>query len=532
MKKIIIIILSFICMLCLTGCCNSSFSLSTGKDVIDAKLLDAIIKENANDSGNNYETLNKTPVCLDELNFDDKIILDISDDFVVYHNDDNNLNFYSLIIQDVIVEIEFSSLNEYFINECDYSHSYLYLNTETSTYIFDMYGNMLYSGDDQISNVNYIMKDNNLYVQVSYYDENNAYQTISYKYNNDSSVSYVIIDQNSSNENVGDKLGNFVDLKIIGLEGYFLEAYGRYSFYNYDYKFLSSVEFDGQYDIVAIFGDEIIFQCRYEVPTDSDVYDCYFKNVKYNISTFGFNYKTGKKTTKDYNVIFENTKLLINNDDYKYYSTTVSQINSDKSISDSKTYLVDGKGKFHDDITAIDFSTFKKIGDNYLSRNAIIYDEHLNIISYINNYSLKADSTNTYIICGSYKYGIANSEGIAITDFNYDFISTDVVNNCVFAEMNNKFYRLCLNNNITGIELLGDCVYLGNNIIVRNYQDLFFYETVDESYIYSETSINNKKFPSGRLVDNIFEGELFIVSTDYLLDNGKTSRTIKIFGYR
>lgn len=442
--------------------------------------------------------------------------------------------FYSLIHDDYIVSPRLvPNTYDYEVHALDGTY-FLELHYENKYFVYDGFGNSIGTYDYEIYNLESSTVNGVFYVGYSYeveseyYFNNDVYDRY-LKYAKDGSftdVEYIpteipVEEDDYEGPALNDlfKKGS-IDLKDYGLEGYVLSHNGKgyFTIYNNN-SFIGSFYVENMdVNMIAVVGDSLYYQVKDQLPSRAEEYDYSVNDDKYDLSTFKVNVTNGEKTELDLGVVFVSITPLINKKDGKveYSLAKYRKINSDKTLSQTTTNIVDKNFVFHDDISGITYLNIRRISENrYLDDEGVLYDEAWNPIAYLTELNNRVVYKNQKVIQGRVdgKYGLVDFDGKVVVEFRYDHIYTSLGKNGTYlAKKGDEIYRIHARSN--NEELLGTNAYEYKDGDGESY-NLFYAIEEDGDRLYFTTSSDlftayEGEFPTVNHFATLGEYEVFV----------------------
>ena len=427
MKKKLLI-LPLITLLAVPGCKNNTNGNKKG-DVVNEAVLRANTKEIKKSIFSDFELKEKSLPVANATSYT------ISNGFYVI-KDSTNTHFYSPLIESVVATI--SNSDDYYTYTSDVAGSYLVYTNENGASVVDALGNKLVEDSKRtyssLSITSGINSKGIYYADVAFDD------THLYFHYSDKGVATV------HSTEIGDDYGSGTTVQ--GLDYVLLDDFGhpgyqriknssRYIIFDNKGNEISSFT-DPHADASFFVGDYLIYQNSVKLDNNNNNYD-YISETgeRYSLETYRINYLNAKKEAIDVSYLlstgsndihsFRNAKGI-----YAYAYANMRTISDKKILSSTlETYIVDGNGNLHDNVTGINLGAFERIGNNfYNTENQTIYDGNLNELSILTNMNPNKIDNAEMIICEvEGLYGAVNQKGQVVLPFQYDAIITTYISN-------------------------------------------------------------------------------------------------------
>ena len=300
--------------------------------------------------------------------------------------------------------------------------------TVTTIYIYDEYGNLLYSGNSGAVSFNGGVigredRKNDEHIAINVRVGGQIKVTATYNIKNELKEVLSFEERAEQYEYTFDG----TNLKMYGHEeliSTFSQQPGigiRYQVYNTKKdKFISSFVVPENITPAEplMVGDHLIYQVIKELHEREKKYDFYDEEqgMKYNFETYRVNYLTGKEEKINTKFVFSllqpRQTLLDKKGEYKYeYLNGVREIQKDKTLSlQRRAIIVDEKLKEVADVSGINLSTanIKPFGDYYIANDTnTIYDAKLKEVGKLQN----AVAPDKHICIRENGYGLVNHVG-------------------------------------------------------------------------------------------------------------------------
>ena len=437
-------------MLALPGCKSKKNDNKKG-DVINDLVLKANTKEDRKYIFSNFELKSRTlPV---------ENIVSINDEegngFYKITDTEGKKHYYSVVKEEVI----FVATDEVVsLQGSSVAGGFLQVTKGTKTTIYDALGNILVKDFESASVPSFAIKDypNDQGVCAVSVTFNQRTQYFVYDNNGVATLTLTLVSGDSDYEQGSSMQGIVYDsLDDYGHQGYKkFKSSGRYVIFdNSNNEVASFTDPNGEAEFFV--GDYLIYQNSIKLDDNNNNYD-YINSAgeRYSLETYRINYLTAKKETLDVKYVLGTAANDINpffNDKgvYTYSYANLRTISDKKILSNTmETYIIDGKGVLHDNVTGIALGKFERFGNNYYnSESETIYDGNLNEISILNGLDPKHIHNAELIICKKDgNYGAINHEGRIAIPFEYDIIYTDyMTNQYMLAVKNGLLCKLTFN---------------------------------------------------------------------------------------
>jgi len=450
-KRNISLVMSF---LLLFSACSEQI-ISTVEYSNEKVLTDELIINNASEEYINYKGVKeyrlKQEIKLNNLDtyFESENI------FPFYKKEDGNkTKFYSIYTNLELTNKEFTNVSKC---HCYYGRI-LEIVEADKKYVYDIFGNAIYEGDE--GELSYSSDTDYTILKV-------GDKEICYKYLEDGSIK--MYDNKfvaSNNEKLLTSYGEFLytdklDLTPYGLENYSIENIGietlnkHFPVYKKD-KIQHTIYLKNNEHFLDILGQRMLISKRNNVDTTEviDFNDVIHKQYKTEDSFYLIDIKTGEKNKLDANIKpWDIYPLKDKNNKYKYYVCNYSVMENGEYVS--KQSIIDENFVIYEDLNTIDegFKLFNKqyskienylfkLNDEYLfnKANSTVYDYNLNKIKDLRTLSEEDIVYTNYLpnnqMFGIYKekYGVVDMSWNVIVPMEYDDIYYEEgINGCFVA---------------------------------------------------------------------------------------------------
>jgi len=398
-------------------------------------------------------------------------------------------------------------------------------------YIYDEYGNKVYSGDNGAPSLQPIFVNelrDNVGARVQIYVDGITVGYATY------AIDYSFIEAQTLDE--------FVEKHPYAQMGKSLERYGhpelveikvaetanetRYTVFNTKKeKYISTFAIPKQIsgNRLLHFGDYYYYQIVNEVHEREKKYDFNEGLHKYNVETYSVNYLTGKVSTVKTDLLFKSfnasirslvdEKAVIN---YAYV-TNAKYIEKDKTVNPVQHNLILGKNlDVKADVSGIPFPSLEKFGDNYII-DGTVYDSKLREVGYIANPGLKHRIVNVGGL-----YGLVDHTGKYLLEPINDSISV--------SSYSGEYYRVRKDDTTRYIKL-NEKEEVVDIASFTNEEYLWSSDTSSEPYVIYQKVEDSKQYVFNEL-DGTFTpqlepqtGDVVIVNCEYLSTMNYTMST-------
>ena len=438
-KRALLTLLPF--ALVVTGCSGSLKKSS----IFNKKFLDLNTFLGMNGSRNNP----------DDLYFDDKyeyegekeVVLDLGadvtaapqgsyDDLLTLSKADGSKGCFNLSTKKIVVPVEKweSAITVYGVDDYGFVARFfeaVKLEDEKEVlYIYDEYGNKIYSGENGVASIQPIYVSEIEYgvggrIQVYVDGVTRAYA--------DYAVDFSFIKAQTVDEfiaehpyaHMGTPLTRYGHPELIEIK--VAETYNetRYTVFNTKKeKYVSSFSIPKNISGSRLlhYGDCYYYQIVNEVHEREKKYDFNEGEEKFNVETYCVNYLTGKVSTVKSNLLFSSmsamTPLVSEKGVISYgYVTGAKYIDKDKTVNPIQHNLILGeKVEVKADVSGIPFLSLKKWGDFYRAGDTV-YDSKMREVGYVTGAHV-----NPHVVEVDNLYGIVDHTGKYLIEPIYDAI--------------------------------------------------------------------------------------------------------------
>ena len=448
-----------------------------GENVLNADL----VKDNIEEVEEEVEELPNTLFTkkIGEVTFNNENIIDWSGDILVIKNDSGHVGFYSLRYQKYLLNPQFvDEWLKYNLFHDYYVGNFILIEYEGVQYFYDGLGNLIYKDSDNLQT--------DFDVQFAY---GNAYLTIFrtsletglmseyyYRYSNDNATLVEIDDINldilehippvveeEQEFPIGSQFNTVFDLEQYGLTGKLASEGSLYTVFDEtgNKKFTVNIP---QEATISFVGNKLYYQISKSLPEEAVDYDYSNGNNKFSLESYTVDLTTGETTKVELASLLLNAYPLNSSGTDKYSVATLVLIDENKALSGPREYLIDSNGLIRDNVSDVSVLSFIKVGDNFFNQSTgILYDSTLKEIAYLSGcnpnyveeYNIFVGNINDY-------YGLLDSNGKVLMEFEWDSISDVIQNNYVIAHKGGSVYRVNIQNGTKVLLANSELVYSAN----------------------------------------------------------------------
>ena len=360
---------------------------------------------------------------------------------------------------------------------------YISITEGGKTNVYDGLGNVLVKDNEQtietLNAVDYVEPISG--TAAAHIIINQRHQYFVYDANGLASLTLTLVNGDSSYEQGSSLQGiTYESLDNYGHQGYKkFKSSGRYVIFDSSNNEVASFT-DPTCDVEFFVGDYLIYQTSVKLDDNNNNYDYIDPSGdRYSLETYRINYLTAKKETINVKYLLgtnENDIKPFFNDKgvYSYSYANLRTISDKKILSNTvETYILDGAGALHDNVTGISLGSFVRFGNNYYNTaSKTIYDGYLNEISILDGLQPEFVTNAELIICQKDgNFGAVNHEGKIAIPFVYEKIYTNYLTD---------HYLLAMENGV-----LKKITFDARQCVVSQSRPLEGYNTV--SYVNAET---------------------------------------------
>lgn len=397
---------------------------------------------------------------------------------------DYNYSVWSLFKGDVLFPYE-ENLTIQIFNVSNLGYYVSTTNLENKVTVYDILGNIVVEKDKYYywsvtGSRKAIYDDNNKLLYYEYYEtittltdtdytagvRENTFKT--YKIDSLAKTRTEVINENNDYYPGADAK---VDLKQLGLEGYYARTYNDYIYIYDDANVLKAKIRQDEGNFIGGMDGVIIAQNIYEVDEKSENYSYIYNSRKYLLKTYAYDLMTGNKKELKVNYRIEDfDQFKDENGKYKYGYVEIKDIISKNLADGTLNVIIDKNGKIISEVGPFNILTLKRIanGHYYDASSRSILNANLEPIFTFNSGAIPyfVPNVELVIIQNNIYYGAIDYSGKIIIPFDYISIATPFYNGKTLAiNKSNKNYLL--NSNGTSTEITENVYQISNGLFFK-----------------------------------------------------------------
>ncbi len=440
-------ILPIVLLLALSGCKGKKNGNKKG-DVINDLVLKANTKVDKKYIFSNFDLVNKA-LPVENISVVNVLgapgFLEIVDTAAKKH-------YYSIVKGEVICSTTSGTVRTF---PSSLAGGFISVTEDGRTSVYDALGNTLVKDNEQtidtLEALDYIEPTSG--TAAAHIIINQRHQYFVYDANGLASLTLTLVNGDSDYEQGSSLQGiTYESLDNYGHIGYKkFKSSGRYVIFDSSNNEVASFT-DPTCDTEFFVGDYLIYQTSVKLDDNNNSYDYIDPSGdRYSLETYRINYLTAKKEAIDVKYVLgtnENDIKPFFNDKgvYSYSYANLRTISDKKILSNTtETYIIDGAGALHDNVTGISLGSFVRFGNNYYNTaSKTIYDGYLNEISILDGLQPEFVTNAELIICQKDgNFGAVNHEGKIAIPFDYEKIYTNyLTDHYLLAMRNGVLYKI------------------------------------------------------------------------------------------